>query len=173
MAVGVASTGCAASAMPFVLGSVDTEGRPGVEGAADLALGFADGPHVALAAGAGRFEGFESTHVLLAPSLGISTVKGGFIGRSDRSFSNAAVGVAMPIRLFPSGDEPTSLGVGLQGQFTVRVLDLETERSQLEVGPRLGIELVDGLGSDRGLGGLFSIGVVVRFVAFDRSFRMF
>ena len=171
--LGVASTGCAASASPLVLGSIDKAGRPGAEGAIDLALGLADGPHMSIAAGAGRLGGFDSSHVLLAPSIGVSTVKGGFIDQSDRSFSNAAIGLAMPIRLFPDGVESTSLGVGMQGQFTVRVLDLEADRSQLEVGPRLGLELVDGLGAEGGLGGLVSAGVVVRAVAFDRSFRMF
>lgn len=172
MLAALETAGCAASMTPAVTGNLDTRGRPGIEGTTEFAVGIKDGALVAFSAGAGRLGGFGSAHGVLAPAVGYSTVKGGVLGRGDPSFSNVAVSAFMPIRFFPGSAEPTRLGGGLQGQLTLRLHKFGAS-SQLELGPTLRLELVDGLGASQRLGGMVSAGVTLRMVTFDQSFRMF
>jgi hypothetical protein len=156
-----ATPGCAISVSGSVAPTVDTTPNPGFEARAEAAAA-AGSPtfrvYGAAALGGGYSHEERAGYMLVSPEAGVEfgqTVRGSF-------------GSLYSPRFLFTGEDATRHGVGVAGQALFPIVDLGGEDSKLMIGPRLQTEYLFGAGDEAGRG-LFSLGIVVRWVAFDTT----
>jgi hypothetical protein len=167
VAVVGSTTGCATSLSLTAAPNVDTRGRFGTEERIELAGAVGSEKlrfYGAIAGGAGYLDGSGSGYGLVSPELGFEG------GRAVRW----SVGGMYAPRFFFRGPVKVAHGTGVAGQVLFRVARASGEDGSFAIGPRLSTEAAFGLGApdasgDRTTIGIFQLGLVLRWVAFDTT----